>query len=233
MTFTSSRRFERGMVVSASQLPTRISLRDMFPIRSAHRWGGLAFVVGNVLFVVNKLNEMSRVFLSRPMSDVISGRNLGLIFFGQVALIIGYGAYYQFYAPRVGCAGKYALRLLCGGGIVLAVGHVTFMSALAPYVPTAVVPYTESLFLLVFVGLLLLLIGLIWFGMLNLRRPVLRYWPWLPLFTGLMGFIGFFLFREVQITDTFLFLRTLFAFGLIGLGLILSLEKPIQPNVVA
>ena len=74
--------------MGTSHLPTGISLSDLFPIRSAHRWGGLAFVVGNVLFVVNKLNEMSRVFLSRPMSDVISGRNLGLIFFGQVALII-------------------------------------------------------------------------------------------------------------------------------------------------
>jgi hypothetical protein len=203
----------------------------MFPIRSAHRWGGLAFVVGNVLFVVNKLNEMSRVFLSRPMSDVISGQNLGLIFLGQVALIIGYVAYYQFYATRLGRSGKHALRLFCGGGILLAIGHVTFMSALAPYVPTAVVPYTDSLFLLVFVGLLLLLIGLIWFGMLNLRRPMLRYWRWLPLFTGLMGFIGFFLFSGVQITATFLFFRTLFALGLIGLGLILWLEKPMQPDI--
>src|SRR5437868_4695448 len=103
------------MVMSTSQLPTRISLSDLFPIHSAHRWGGLAIVVGNVLFVVNKLNEMSRAFLSRPMSDVISGRNLGLIFFGQAALIIGYIAYYQFYTPRIGRAGKYALRLLCGG----------------------------------------------------------------------------------------------------------------------
>jgi len=147
----------------------------MFPIRSAHRWGGLAFVVGNVLFVVNKLNEMSRLFLSRPMPDVISGQNLGLIFLGQVALIIGYLAYYQFYAARVGWQGKYALRLFAGGGIVLAIGHVSFMSAL--------LPSAEPLFLLVIIGLLFSLIGLIWFGILNLRRPVLRYWRWLPLFT--------------------------------------------------
>ena len=51
-----------------------------------------------------------------------------------------------------------------------------------------------SLFLLVIIGLLILLIGLIWFGILNLRQPVLRHWQWLPLATGLMGFIGFFLF---------------------------------------
>ena len=211
--------------MSASPLSTRTSLRDLFSHRSAHRWGGLAFAIGNVLFVVNKLDDMSRLFLSRPMPDVISGQHLGLIFLGQVALIIGYLAYYQFYASRVNRAGKYALRLFAGGGIVLAVGHVSFMSA---FLPSA-----EPLFLLVIIGLLLLLIGLIWFGMLNLRRPVLLYWRWLPLFTGLMGFVGFFLFREVQITATFLLLRTLFAFGLIGLGLILSLEKPIQPNGVA
>ena len=139
-------------------------------------------------------------------------------------LSIGYLAYYQFYASRVSRQGKYALRLFAGGGIVLAVGHASFISA---FLPSA-----EPVFLLVIFGLLLVLIGLIWFGILNLRQPVLRYWRWLPLFTGLMGFIGFFLFREVQITATFLLLRTLFACGLIGLGLILSLEKPIQPNVV-
>jgi hypothetical protein len=196
----------------------------MFPIRSVHRWGGLAFVVGNVLFVVNKLDEMSRLFLSRPMPDVISGQNLGLIFLGQVALIIGYLAYYQYYASRASRQGKYALRLFAGGGIVLAVGHASFISA---FLPSA-----EPVFFLVIVGLLFSLIGLIWFGILNLRQPILRYWQWLPLFTGLMGFIGFFLFSGQQITATFLFFRTLFALGLIGIGLILWLEKPMQPDTV-
>src|SRR6478736_2708044 len=106
------------MVMNTSQLPKRRSLREMFPIGKAQRWGGLAFVIGNVLFMVNKLNEMCRLFLSRPMPDVISGQNLGLILLGQVALIIGYVAYYQFYSPRVGQLGKNALRLLCGGGIL-------------------------------------------------------------------------------------------------------------------
>jgi hypothetical protein len=210
--------------MSASPLSTRTSLRDLFSNRSIYRWGGLAFAIGNVLFVVNKLDEMSRLFLSRPMPDVISGQNLGMIFLGQVALIIGYLTYYQYYASRVSRPGKYALRLFAGGGIVLAVGHVSFMSA---FLPSA-----EPLFLLVVIGLLLLLIGLIWFGILNLRRPVLRFWRWLPLFTGLMGFIGFILFSGQQITATFLFFRTLFALGLIGLGLILLLEKPIQPDTV-
>jgi len=82
------------------------------------------------------------------------------------------------------------------------------------------------------IGLLLLLVGLIWFVILNLRQPVLSHWQWLPLATGLMGFIGFFLFSGEQITATFLFFRTLFALGLFGLGLTLWLEKPVQPEVV-
>ena len=47
-------------------------------------------MLGNVLFLVNKLDEMSRLFLSRPMPDVISGRDGLLIVIGQVALIIGH-----------------------------------------------------------------------------------------------------------------------------------------------
>jgi hypothetical protein len=201
----------------------------------AHQLGGLAFVLGNILFVVNKLDEMSRLFLGRRMPDVISGQHIGLIAFGQVLLIIGYVAHYRFYAQRVGRPGnaniRRALRLFCGGGIVLAIGHVTFMSALAPYIPPSILPYAENLFLLVIIGLALLLAGLIWFGILNLRQPVVSRWRWLPLFTGLMGFIGFFLFSGDNITATFLFFRTLFAFGLIGLGLTLWLEKTTQPEV--
>jgi len=54
---------------------------------------------------------------------------------------------------------------------------------------------------------------------------------WLPLATGLMGFIGFFLFRGELITATFLFFRTLFALGLIGLGLTLWQERPTQQEM--
>ncbi len=191
-----------------------------------HPWGGAAFMFGNVLFLVNKLNEMSRLFLGRPMPDVISGQNILLITIGQVALIIGYVAWFRHFAPRVGRPAKNALRLFAVGGVVLAVGHVSFMNGLARYLPLAVLPIAEGMFVFVFIGLLLLLIGLIWFGILNLRQPMLNRWQWLPLVTGLMGFIGFFLFSGEEITATFLVFRTLFALGLIGLGLILSLEKP-------
>jgi hypothetical protein len=194
----------------------------------AYQWGGLTFVFGNLLFLVNKFNEMSRLFLGRWMPDVISGQNPILILFGQLALIIGYVTYYQFYSQRVGRSGKNALRLFSGGGIVLAFGHVSFMSVLENSIPPSILLYVESLFLLVIIGLLLLLIGLIWFGILNLRQPVVSRWLWLPLATGLMGFIGFFLFSGEEITPIFLFFRTLFALGLIGLGVTLWLEKPVQ-----
>jgi hypothetical protein len=196
------------------------------------RWGGLAFVFGNALFLVNKLNEMSRLFLGRTIPDVISGRNLGLILLGQVALIVGYLAFDRFYAPRVRRWGKVALRLFTAGGIVLAVGHVSFMSGLADYLPTSIVPMAENLFLLVLIGLLLLLTGLIWLGILNLRQPILTRWPWLPLATALMGFIGFVVLGGREITAVFLVFRTLFALGLMGLGLALRLEKPALPVAV-
>jgi hypothetical protein len=188
-------------------------------------------MLGNVLFLVNKLDEMSRLFLSRWMPDAISGSNPLLILLGQVLLIIGYVAYYQLYVGRVNRSGTIALRLFSGGGSLLAIGHVVFMSSLGNYLPAWILPYAESLFILVLVGLLLLLTGLIWFGVLNLRQPVTAIWRWLPLATGLMGFIGFFLFSGEEITAIFLFFRTLFALGLIGLGLMLWLERPVQSEI--
>jgi hypothetical protein len=100
------------------------------------------------------------------------------------------------------------------------------LESLGKILPIALRPYAEGFFVFVLIGLLLLIAGLIWFGVLNLRAPVLAHARWLPLITGLMGFIGFFLFSGEQITATFLFFRTLFALGLIGLGLVLALEKP-------
>ncbi len=195
------------------------------------RWSGAAFMLGSLLFLVNKLDEMSRLFFSRWMADVISGQDTLVILVGQVAFVIGYVGFWKVYATRVGRSGRKALRLFCTGGIVLAVGHLTFMSSLATIVPPALAPYTEALFILVITGLFLLVAGLIWFGLLNLRHPVLAHWQWLPLVTGLMGFVGFFLFGGEEITAGFLFFRTLFALGLLGLGLMMWLEKTVQLEV--
>ncbi|MCI0397040.1 MAG: hypothetical protein L0332_05515 [Chloroflexi bacterium] len=182
------------------------------------QWGGPAFMLGSALFLVNKLNEMSRLFLSRWMPDVISGEDIWLIALGQVAFIIGYVGYFRLYADRAGRFGKTTLYLFCGGGILLAIGHISFMPVL---------PFDA--FILVIIGLMLMLIGLILFGIVNLRRPILARWQWLPLATGLMGFIGFFLFTGEEMTAVFLLFRTLFALGLLGLGLAMWLEKSVAP----
>jgi len=181
------------------------------------RWGGAAFMLGSLFFLVNKLDEMSRVFLARPIPDVISGQDVLLILIGQVSFIVGYVAYYRVYSRRARPFGRNALRLFCAGGIVLAVAHVSFM----PDLP-------GDLFVFVILGLSVMLLGLILFGMANLRDPILGRWKGLPLATGLAGFVGFFLFSGEEITAVFLGFRTLFALGLLGLGLALFLEKPIR-----
>ena len=198
----------------------------MFLSNRAPQWGGAAFMLGNLLFIVNKLNEMSRLFLSRWIPDVISGQDVLLILIGQVALIIGFVAYFWLYAQRAGRFARNVLRLFCGGGILLAVGHVSFM----PIANMPVVAFDPFIF--VILGLAAMLIGLILFGAANLRQPILGRWQWLPLATGLVGFVGFFLFSGEEITAVFLVFRTLFALGLLGLGLTLWLEKPVQPEVV-
>ncbi len=189
------------------------------------RFGGAAFILGSLLFLANKLDEMSRLFLSRSMPDVISGEDVLLILIGQVFSIMGFLAYFRVYGPRTRRFGKSSLLLFCGGGILLAVAHIAFM------------PLGRTLpldpFLFVILGLAAMLIGLILFGIANLRQPILSRWQWLPLATGLIGFAGFFLFSGEQLSSVFLALRTLFALGLVGLGLTLSLETPARAEAAA
>lgn len=188
------------------------------------QWSGAAMMVGSLLFLLNKLDEMSRVFLSRRMPDVITGENTLLVVIGQLAFIIGYVGFWQLYSVRVERNGKRALRLFCAGGILVALGHGTFMSVL----PAS----AEYLFAFVLVGLLLLVVGLLWFGILNWRRPVLAHWQWLPTVTALMGFAGFMLVGSEGSSAVFLVFRTLFALGLLGLGVTMWLEaQSVHPPV--
>ncbi|HNB53283.1 MAG TPA: hypothetical protein PK530_15135 [Anaerolineales bacterium] len=183
-------------------------------IFSLSRLGGTAFALGNLLFLANKFDEMSRLFLGRQMADVISGEDRLLIAFGQGLLLLGYVGFLKTYAPP-GQFARITFRLFGGGGMVVALGHTSFMDGMP-----------EALFFVVMFGMLLMVPGLILFGISNLRKPVITRWKWLPLFTGLMGFIGFFLFSGETITATFLVFRTLFALGLVGMGVVLGLEKP-------
>ncbi len=64
--------------------PLSLSDKKMF-----YRVGGVAFMIGNLLFVLNKLDDMSRLFLSRPIPDLISGQNPVIIIFGKIAILRG------------------------------------------------------------------------------------------------------------------------------------------------
>ena len=185
-----------------------------------HRICGAAFMLGNILFLANKFDEMSRLFLGRYMSDAISGEDRLLIVFGQVLLIAGYMGFLKTYMPTEKFV-RITFGLFVWGGMIVAVGHTSFMNGMP-----------DALFFVVILGMLLMVPGLILFGISNLRKLVIARWKWLPLFTGLMGFIGFFLFSGEEITTTFLLFRTLFALGLIGLGFTLWLEKPVQSEMV-
>jgi len=192
--------------------------------RKPYQLAGTAFMLGNLLFFANKLDEMSRLFFSKRIPDVISGQDILLVLLGQAALIIGYITFFRLYSQRLERFGKNSLRLLCSGGIILALGHISFMEVAS--IPEKIL---EPFFILVLIGNAALVAGLILFGISNLRQPVLERWRWLPLATGITGFIGFFLFGGEEIISIFLLFRTLFALGLIGLGLTLWLEKP-QPS---
>lgn len=181
----------------------------MTPIQTS-RWGGLALIVGSALFIVNKFDDMSRVFLNNTMPDLISGENVLLVGIGQVALVTGLLGCYFLYAGRCSRIGKIGLILLLSGGILLALGHVTF----TPFSPD------ELMFLLVILGVFLMMAGLILFGAINLRLHVLEHWQTLPLATGILGFVGF-VFASNQDPVIFLSLRTLFGGGLLVLGVVM------------
>lgn len=190
----------------------------MIALDGSHRLGGAALVAGSLLFFLNKVDDMSRLFLGRRIPDLISGEDIPLILVGQLCLFIGFAGMYRAYVTRLKRPGRIALRLLCGGGMLLALGHVTFMIFPAGMFSASWVAGLEYAYLLVAVGLLLVFIGLIGLGSLNLRRPLLGPWPWLPLATGIAGFVGFALLKGEAITAGFLLFRTLFALGLVALG---------------
>lgn len=182
----------------------------------AHRWGGAAFALGNLLFLLNKLDDMARLFFGIVVEDIVSSESVALVVVGQVLLAIGYVALYRFHAPRASRAGRASLRLFTGGGLALTVGHVTFLRRFVE-----AVPFGESVFVLVLAGLLTSLVGLIGFGASRLRSR-----DWLPLATGVVGLVAFLGVRGPVVTPTFLALRTVFALGLIALGVVLA----VSPN---
>jgi hypothetical protein len=184
---------------------------SMGPIQTG-RWSGAALILGSVLFIVNKFDDMSQVYLNRPFPDVITGQSIAVIALGQIALVLGFLGCYLLYSRRANLVGRIGLVVVVSGAVLLALGHISF----TPYVAD-----DSLLFLLVIVGVLLMVVGLIVFGAVNLRAKALQYWQSLPLVTGLLGFVAFFVFGSSQIPVVFLLLRTLFGVGLILLGLVM------------
>lgn len=176
-----------------------------------NRWGGAALVLGSVLFILNKFNDISRVFLNRPFPDLITGQSVFLIAAGQLGLVLGLICFYALYAEKSNRPGKIGLLLLAGGGVLVALGHIVF----TPFAPT------ELLFVLVLLGVLGMVAGLILFGVVNLRHPVLAYWQALPLVSGLLGGVGFFLSGGSENPIVFLPLRTVFGLSLMLLGVVM------------
>jgi hypothetical protein len=117
--------------------------------------------------------------------------------------------------------------------VVVAIGHVSFVTDLAQSIAPPWREAGEYFFLLVVFGLLALLAGLSWFGILTLRQPIMRRGRWLPLITAVFGAVGFLGFSGPEITAPFLLLRSLFALGLVGLGVALWLEEPADHTLVA
>jgi hypothetical protein len=182
----------------------------VLPIQMS-KWGGAALIVGSLLFIANKFDDMSRVYLNNWTSDLIDGQSWLLIAIGQVTLVAGLLVCYRLYAGRSSRAGRIGLLLLLAGGIFLGAGHVVFT------------PLTnvDALFILVLLGVFLMMVGLIVFGTTNLRRKALQRWQLLPLAPGVTGALGFFLFSGSQNEAIFLLLRSLFGVGLILLGVVM------------
>lgn len=64
------------------------------------RWSGAALILGSVLFIVNKFDDMSQVYLNRSFPDVITGQSMAVIALGQIALVLGFAGCYLLFAKR-------------------------------------------------------------------------------------------------------------------------------------
>ena len=125
-------------------------------------------------------------------------------------------ALYSRYGPVSGRLGKIGLGTAVVGVVLLTIGHLA-----------SIMTEVDLLILVVF-GALALMLGPLLLGIAALRRQILpRYRGALPLFTGLMGFSWFFLgsSESGELTFSFMFFRTLFALGWMGLGYILWSDR--------
>ncbi len=191
-----------GTILSTCERRNRRRVGNgMRPRRLFYRLGGLALVLGALMFSLTK----ARGFVD-PDDSL-----LGYFMFTAFTLwLVGVAALYSRYGPVSGQLGKTGLGIAVVGVLLLTVGHpFTFMGEV-------------DLFMMVVLGGFALMLGPFLFGIAVLQREVLpRYGRALPLFTGLMGFAWFFFTNSEGNQFSFMFFRSLFALGWILLGYVL------------
>lgn len=146
------------------------------------------------------------------------------MFVGFALWLAGLSTLYLRYGPQAGRLGKTGLGMSVMGIALLAVGHLfTFM----PFgEEIAFVLIGTDLFMLVALGALALMFGAVLFGIPVLQREVLPgCWRFLPLVTGLTGFVWVFFTNSEENRFPFMLLRTLFVLGWVLMGYVLLSDR--------
>jgi hypothetical protein len=172
---------------------------------SITRWGGMALMLGALMFMLTKTRGYVDPDDSLLGYFMLAGFSLWLL--GLAALYVRYG-------PASGGLGKTGIGMSIVGILLLTVGHrFTFMTEV-------------DLFVLVIMGALALMTGALLFGIAALKMEVLpRPWRAVPLVTGLAGFAWVFFTNSEGDRLSFMALRTLFALGWVLMGYVLFQDK--------
>lgn len=181
------------------------------------RWGGIAFTVGVVVFLLSRF---------RHLASVPDGALWLLIPAGFALWIVGLTAFRARYRPSTSAMGRRGLDLTVAGIVLLAVGHLGLLLHLMG--PQLVRHLTGAAFVPVGLGTLLLTVGALLFGLDAVRGDVLPRLPALPLVTGLLG-LAWMIFandsRPVEGNpEAFMTMRTLFGLGWLGIALVFTTD---------
>jgi hypothetical protein len=178
-------------MANESDLPTSTIAR--------RRWGGVALLVGVLIFIGSRFRH-----LVDPTDQMLGA----LMLVAFVAWFLGLLALRGQYRHRSNVLGRLGLVLNLAGIVLLTVGHVAgFLFELAG-------PW----FMPIGLGTLLLVIGVLSFGIAALRGDVLPRWRAVPAIAGVVGLLWMvFAFNARENAEAFLLMRT--AFGLCWLPL--------------
>ena len=182
------------------------------------RWGGVAFVLGVVIFLLSRFRHL----VGMPEAGLWL-----LIPAGFALWILGLVAFRAHYGPRARGIGRAGLHLTVVGIALLAVGHVGLLLHLVG--PHAVRHVAGAGFVPVILGTFLLTVGALVFGLDAVRGDVLPRLRAAPLVTGLVG-LAWMLFAFDSRPDganpeAFLAMRTLFGVGWLVVALVLATDR--------